>query len=548
MNRTSPFWPGVTRSLLPVGLTLLVVSCANPTHTATIIDPGALARGTFVISAPGAYRLGGDAIVGNLAAGEPLIRIAADNVALDLGGHTISMSASETSAANAGIEVRGASNVAIRNGAFSELSGPGIYLVCDVDPAARRCANFTFSELAMRNVGKRGEYGDLGNIFVRPFSGGIVVFGRSTPVPAAGGAWENSITGVHVSKVTIRSDRAIKHLFTGNLPAGGQNGLTFASVSDLRVEESSVSGMTSNDAAACIFLGRTKGVVVRRFDCRDATGDRNANGLDSMANVASPPAIKKNFDVLIEDSSFANILATGPRGNEALGVELNGEKYTFNRITVSDVKNDNSNAEGNRSIGIQITMNEASDELSRVTDCTVRNVTHHGSGRESRAGGVSIEASPPVLVSRCRVFNVANLGAGANAIKAFGYRVEPGAKKIVFEDNAVDGVAAPAVTQGGGANSGYAAGFALVNARAEMSRNTAVRAPVGLFARNLTTEAGIVGNLFQCNGTGVSDTGAGKVYARNRLVGNAAATIPAGLLAGTDNAVAPVGANDCASR
>ena len=54
----------------------------------TIIDPEALARGTLVISKPGAYGLAGDAIAGNLAAGEPLIRISADDVTLDLSRHT----------------------------------------------------------------------------------------------------------------------------------------------------------------------------------------------------------------------------------------------------------------------------------------------------------------------------------------------------------------------------------------------------------------------------------------------------------------------------
>jgi hypothetical protein len=115
--------------------------------------------------------------------------------------------------------------------------------------------------------------------------------------------------------------------------------------------------MTSNDAAACIFLGRTKSVVVRRFLCNGATGDRNANGLDSMANVLEPLAIKKNYDVQLEDSSFSNIRATGARGNEALGVELNGEKFVFDRVVVTDVLNDSTTVQGNRAIGFQIVSN-----------------------------------------------------------------------------------------------------------------------------------------------------------------------------------------------
>lgn len=125
--------------------------------------------------------------------------------------------------------------------------------------------------------------------------------------------------------MTVRNDKNLKHLFSGATPAGGQNGMTFASVSNLRVEGSAVSGMTSNDAAACLFLGRTKSVVVRNFDC---------NG------------------------------ATGPRGNEALGIELNGDKFTFRNLVITDVKNDSTTAAGNRAVGIQINANESSDEIS----------------------------------------------------------------------------------------------------------------------------------------------------------------------------------------
>jgi hypothetical protein len=547
MKTVSPARFRLTKTHALALLAPLIVSCAGSIRTATIISPGDLARGNYVINAPGNYRLGGDVVVSGIAAGTPVIKITADNVSLDLNRHVISMPSSGSSTGNTGIEINGVSNIVVTNGSLNELSGAAIYLVCDVDPAARKCSNFTFSQLDIRNVGKRGEYLDLGNIFNRPFAGGIIVFGRSTPVPAAGGSWENSINGVLVSNVTVRNDKSIKHLFPGAVPAGGQNGVTFASVSNLRVEDSAVSGMTSNDAGACIFLGRTKSVVVRRLDCKDATGDRNANGLDSMTNTTSPPAIKKNYDVLVEDSTFSNITATGPRANEALGIELNGEKFTFNNLVVSDVKNDNTNAEGNRAIGFQITNNEASDELSRVSNCTVRNVSNYGASRDSRAGGMSIEGAPPVLVSRCSVSNIVNHSTGSS-IKAFGFRVDPATKKKVFEQNSVDGVSAPAVTRSAKPIPGYVAGFALVNARADMSQNRVRNAHVGLFVNNLATDAGISGNQFECNGTGVVDSGPGKVYSRNRLTGNAAATVPAALLGGTDNIVTAARGNGCEGR
>src|SRR5688572_6424734 len=198
-------------------LLLLVTACATM-QPAKVIDPQELARGTYVISAPGHYRLGGEAKGG----GSPAIRIAANGVTLDLGGYALS------AGAGTGIEISGVSNVTVTNGSLREIAGAGILLVCDSEPPARRCADFSFTRLEMRNVGKSGEYGDLGNIFNRPFSGGLVVFGRSTAVPVAGDAWENSITGVTVSRVTVRNDPALKHLFSGSPPAGGQNGLTFA--------------------------------------------------------------------------------------------------------------------------------------------------------------------------------------------------------------------------------------------------------------------------------------------------------------------------------
>ncbi len=542
MNTKPRFASTSAKRRLLALLVPLAASCAT-FQSVKFIDPVELVRGTYVISTPGYYRLGGDALAGGLAAGSPVIRIAADGVTLDLAGHTLSMPPSASSGANAGIEINGVSNVTVTNGTLRDLTGAGVYLVCDVEPPARRCANFSFTRLDMRNVGKAGEYGDLGNIFVRPFSGGIVVFGRSSTVPVTGGGWENSIDGVTVSNVTVRNDAGIKHLFSGSPPAGGLNGMTFASVSNLRVEASSVSGMASNDAAACIFLGRTKSVVVRRFECNGATGDRNANGLDSMANVAKPPAIKKNYDVLVEDSTFANILATGARGNEALGVELNGEKFTFNNLLVTDVKNDSTTATGNRAIGIQIVSNASSKEVSRVSNCTVRNVTHHGAGPDSRAGGVSIEAAPPMVVRGCAVSNVANLSAGTKSIKAFGYRVDPGANKVVFEENTSDGITAPAV--GGRAIPGYVAGFALVGAHAELSGNRSSRAHAGLFARKLAPDSSIRGNVFECNDIGVDDAATGRYYTQNRLLGNTVATAPVGLMDGTDNVVAAAAGRAC---
>jgi hypothetical protein len=543
MHPTSDSAPAAVISLgrplmsaaLFLGMVAVLVSCAS-VPPAKIIDPQTLSRGTLIISAPGSYRLGGDALATGLAAQSPAIRIVSSGVTLDLGGHTLSMPTNATGG-NAAIEINGVSNVTVTNGTLRDITGAGIVFVCDVDPAASRFTHVSFSKLDLRNVGKIGEYGDLGNLFNRPFSGGIIAFGRSTAVPVTGNAWQNSIDQLNVSAVTVRNEANARHAFAGSPPAGGQNGFTFASVTNLHVENTAISGMSSNDAAACIFLGRTQSVVIRRMECDGATGERNANGLDSMANVLKPLAIKKNYDVLVEDATFTNIRATGPRGNEALGVELNGEKFTFDKITVSRVINDSTTEQGNRAIGIQIVSNSESRELSSVSNCSVRDVTHHGNGRDSRAGGISIESAPPITVRGCAVANIANLGTTAASIKAFGYRVDPGANKVTFENNASDNVTAPAVAQSPKPVPGYVAGFAFVGAQVEMSGNRATRSNAGVFARKLSADAQIRGNQFECNRVGIDDDGSPRVYARNRLAGNATAASPATVIAGTDNTV-----------
>ena len=48
-----------------------------------------------------------------------------------------------------------------------------------------------------------------------------------------------------------------------------------------------------------------------------------------------------------------------PHHYEALGVELNGEKFAFDRAVVTDVVNDSTTAAGNRAIGFQPGANPA---------------------------------------------------------------------------------------------------------------------------------------------------------------------------------------------
>lgn len=150
-----------------------------------------------------------------------------------------------------------------------------------------------------------------------------------------------------------------------------------------------------------------------------------------------------------------------------------------------------------------------------------------------------------MVVSRCTVTNIANLSTSSTSIKAYGFRADPGRKKVVFEDNSSDGVTAPTATKSAKPIPGYVAGFALVNARADLSQNRSGNAHVGLFVNNLTTDAGINGNLIQCNATGVVDAGSGRIYSKNRLTGNAASTVPAGLLEATDNLITAAIGNAC---
>src|SRR5262245_14767276 len=162
MESKAGFIPRLVKHHVLALLAPLAASCAT-FQPVTVIDPQDLARGTYVISAPGRYRLGGDAIAGGLADGSPAIRVAVDNVTLDLGGHALSMPRAPAGAST-GIEINGVSNVTVTNGSLREFGGAGILLVCDVEPPARRCANFSFTRLDLRNVGKAREYRDLGNV------------------------------------------------------------------------------------------------------------------------------------------------------------------------------------------------------------------------------------------------------------------------------------------------------------------------------------------------------------------------------------------------
>jgi hypothetical protein len=267
-----------------------------------------------------------------------------------------------------------------------------------------------------------------------------------------------------------------------------------------------------------------------------------------MSNVPKSRTIRKNYDVRVEDSSFSNIRVTGARGNEALGVELNGEKFVFDRLLIENVVNESTSGAGNRAIGIQIVWNSESKEASHVTDCTVRNVTHHGNGRDSRAGGISIENAPPMVVRGCTVANVTNAATKAPSIKAFGYRVDPGANKVIFERNAAEEVSAPAVAASAQPIAGYVAGFALIGAEADLRGNRASGSLAGLYARKLAAGSTIQDNRFDCNRVGIDADGGGRQYARNRLGGNASPSAPAGLLDPTDNVVAAANCAQAPSR
>lgn len=126
------------------------------------------------------------------------------------------------------------------------------------------------------------------------------------------------------------------------------------------------------------------------------------------------------------------------------------------------------------------------------------------------------------MVRGCSVSNVSNLANATASIKAFGYRVDPGANKATFENNSSDNVTAPAVAKSANPVPGYVAGFAFVDAQVEMSGNRSSRSHAGLYARKLGPDSSIRGNRFECNRVGIDDGGAG-------------------LLKGTDNVVAAAG-------
>lgn len=521
-------------------------------YAATQITAADIGPNGYVITNPGDYVLKDN--VNNwqpAASGVAAITIMADGVNLDLNNRTIAQINSASSAKNPAVYIKDASNVNVHHGNLKNLSGPGIYLSCE-KAVETPCANIALSQLDIKNAGNNGTYADLDNSFSRPFSGGVVIFGKSTFPGSQTDSFLNNINAVSVDKVSVSDLSNQFPVDAFGQPTGGLNGLSFISVSNLKINKTSCHKVRSNDAGGFLFLGRTDNVEVSKFEGSDVEGERNANGIDSMMNT--PTINRRNVDVLVHDSSFEDIrvpalqrnvegqLVFNPRGNEALGVELNGERFVFRKLRVKKVVN--KGPYGNRAIGIQVSGNS----VGVVENCHVSEVANYGvgfavlqtgptppaPGRNSRAGGIAVDQTTSVMVKNCDVEDVQNLVDAANIpnppggkidVKAYGFLSNT--SNTTFQKCTSRHVSAPNFDFNdpnvgpNTPNGHYVAGFALDGSSTTIINSCQTKHnKQGLFVRTLSP-ALIIRNLIQANEVGIKDVSTvANVYQLNKIINN----------------------------
>lgn len=539
-------------TLVNIALSSLALSSSN-LWAAIPITAADIGTNGYVITAPGNYKLAENVLAWTpTAAGVAAITIAADGVNLDLNHRTIAQANATTQQKNPAIHIKDASNIKIHDGTLKNLSGPGIYFSCEKtvqDP----CNKIKLNDLEIINAGGNGGYTDLDNSFSRPFSGGIVVFGKSFFPGSQTDPFQNNIKEVSVDKVDVSYLRNRFPVDAFGQPTGGLNGLNFISVSDLKIERSSCHDVYSTDAGGFLFLGRTIDVEVRKFDGSDVTGERNANGVDSMMNTAT--INRRNVNVLLVDSNFTDInvpalqrndqneLVFNPRGNEALGVEANAENFIFRRVDVKRVINNG--PYGNRAIGIQV----AGNSTGLIQNCRVDDVKNSGvgfavlqtaptppaPGRISRAGGIAIDSTSNVIVKNCKVDTIKNLADEVNIpnppggkidVRAYGFQSL--SANTTFVKCQSEHVTAPNFDFNNGdvgpntPNGHYVAGFALDGAAnavaidSSQSKNNMQ----GLFVRT-TSPVTISSNLIKENDIGIKDISTiANSYQFNKILNN----------------------------
>lgn len=237
----STLFPRTLRRLLLPALILLAAASAAPAQTIITTAP-------YVITQAGSYRVGANLAVSNSS--QPIIKINAPNVELDLGGYTLSAPAA--SDGSVALYVLSSSNVTIRNGTVSG-SGYGIAFSGGATSSNHLVEN-------VRVVGSRS----AGIEFFDPSPGSVV---RNNIIVNVGNS-TNAAFGIDVHGGVFVADNAISKVTSSS---GGSYGI-FASNGDCIV------GNTINDCGYGISGGKrlnnlTNGCTTPFAGGIDATGN-----------------------------------------------------------------------------------------------------------------------------------------------------------------------------------------------------------------------------------------------------------------------------------
>jgi hypothetical protein len=379
--------------------------------------------GGYPITVPGLYCLEKDTNWVPHIDGESAINVFVGDVVIFLKKRTIKQT-DRSKKNNIAINVYpNVLNVQILDGHLSGISGLGILVQDGADTVIIR-------KITGTDLGYGGSFSDLElpvPLFNRPFAGGLFARGRST----------NLIKNIIV-------EECIWEDFAGNFPtippatapAGGENGMTFIFTNNGVINRNNANRITSNDAAACIFLGVTNNINIDGDRWTGASGNRNSNGLDTMAGPT-----RSNTRLTIQNVYIADIV-TNPASitaNEALGLEPNAIDFVFKNIFITNVTNNGASATVNRASGFQT----SGCIRGLIENCEAFNISSNGALNNSVTGssGFSADSSSAFITYKnCKSKNIVNIKANTLG-SSEGFRSQLGSN-IVFENCSAQNVTA----------------------------------------------------------------------------------------------------------
>jgi hypothetical protein len=286
----------------------------------TVINPSSFVNGTLTIIACGNYALS-DCIALGAATSTDNILIDADNVVLDLSGHTIN-GASNTTAT--GIRINGKNNVTIRNGHITGTTASSI----DIDASSN---NIRIENMTITNP-----------------ANGIDAITIDT---AGYGVWLKNITIVNDSNTTgqgiVVSTTCQGFTLDGFKIAGidgsGKCAINLAANADgIIIKNGTITDIAGGTTSHGIKLTGNHGVVIENVEMTNVTGD-GINGLTNAnldvimrnINITGPTLSGIDFDAASNGLIFENITVTNP-GTTGITVSGASEGVVMRNIDINN--------------------------------------------------------------------------------------------------------------------------------------------------------------------------------------------------------------------